>query len=160
MGSFEDTGWLGSLMEAARHLLDNEGRPGPEVKSKRTEADSSEPAADFMADKGHDVCGPHDTIERPHHRGQQTATDRSVITSRLGTRDNVVEIAGSGPKHPEYVTEESRRLSFRDWPMAMPQRPDQLAKAGFFYCGKGPPIISIARPLATLLVCVLSTWCY
>ncbi len=30
-----------------------------------------------------------------------------------------------------------RLLTFRDWPQAMPQKPEELAEAGFFYLGRG-----------------------
>jgi hypothetical protein len=37
---------------------------------------------------------------------------------------------------------EERLLTFVNWPSRIPVRPDQLAKAGFYYVGKKP------RPLA------------
>jgi len=42
-----------------------------------------------------------------------------------------------GPYHPCFVDAETRLLTFRDWPQAMPQRPKDLAEAGFFYFGRG-----------------------
>ena len=42
------------------------------------------------------------------------------------------------PRHPRYVTYDSRLESFIEngWPRSMPQKPEQLAMAGFFYEGK------------------------
>jgi len=40
-----------------------------------------------------------------------------------------------GPRHPKYVTEPARLKSYSLWPPALPQKPDDLAKAGFFYTG-------------------------
>ena len=40
-----------------------------------------------------------------------------------------------GPQHPRLVTLESRLATFRTWPPGLKQRPEQMAKAGFFYEG-------------------------
>lgn len=42
-----------------------------------------------------------------------------------------------GPVHPCYATEAARLRSFQDWPRCMPQKPEDLAEAGFFYTGQG-----------------------
>ena len=42
----------------------------------------------------------------------------------------------SGPRYKDYATEESRRRTFLNWPPSLPQKPDVLAEAGFFYAGK------------------------
>jgi len=47
------------------------------------------------------------------------------------------EICQSRPAHPSMAAEEARRRTFRDWPPAMPQRPEDLVQAGFFYLGRG-----------------------
>uniref|UniRef100_A0A2P2HXT5 E3 ubiquitin-protein ligase XIAP-like n=1 Tax=Hirondellea gigas TaxID=1518452 RepID=A0A2P2HXT5_9CRUS len=41
----------------------------------------------------------------------------------------------SGPKRLEYLTKESRVKSYKNWPRKVKQTPDELAEAGFFYCG-------------------------
>lgn len=43
----------------------------------------------------------------------------------------------NGPKFVKYILETERRLSFKNWPRSMPQKPVQLAEAGFFYEDKG-----------------------
>jgi len=44
-------------------------------------------------------------------------------------------IAHSGPAHKNYVTEQARLSTYSTWPPALPQRPQELAQAGFFYTG-------------------------
>lgn len=41
------------------------------------------------------------------------------------------------PEYPEYAIETARLRSFQEWPRNLKQRPEQLAEAGFFYCGVG-----------------------
>ncbi len=40
-----------------------------------------------------------------------------------------------GPIRPEFASVDSRLLSFKDWPQALPQSPKRLAEAGFVYVG-------------------------
>ncbi|KAM6340613.1 baculoviral IAP repeat-containing protein 7 isoform 2-T2 [Alca torda] len=40
------------------------------------------------------------------------------------------------PEYPEMVTEEMRLSTFRNWPRYTDMRPEQLARAGFFYTGQ------------------------
>ena len=47
--------------------------------------------------------------------------------------NNVITLRG--PKHAQFANEDTRLLTFRDWPQAMPQKPKDLAEAGFFYLG-------------------------
>ena len=47
--------------------------------------------------------------------------------------NNVITLRG--PKHAQFANEDARLLTFRDWPQAMPQKPKDLAEAGFFYLG-------------------------
>ena len=39
------------------------------------------------------------------------------------------------PYHPGYATEQSRLESFREWPVNLAQKPNDLIKAGFYYYG-------------------------
>ncbi|XP_019477770.1 baculoviral IAP repeat-containing protein 7 isoform X3 [Meleagris gallopavo] len=41
------------------------------------------------------------------------------------------------PEYPEMVTEEMRLSTFQNWPQYTEMRPEQLARAGFFYTGQG-----------------------
>ncbi|KFP55310.1 Baculoviral IAP repeat-containing protein 7-B [Cariama cristata] len=41
------------------------------------------------------------------------------------------------PEYPEMVTEEMRLSTFQNWPQYTDMRPEQLARAGFFYTGQG-----------------------
>lgn len=50
-----------------------------------------------------------------------------------------VETLGVTPlnpaRHHDYVNLTSRLNSYKTWPMSLPQRPEQLADAGFYYTG-------------------------
>ncbi|XP_049872548.1 death-associated inhibitor of apoptosis 1 isoform X2 [Pectinophora gossypiella] len=48
-----------------------------------------------------------------------------------------VPVCMPGPVHAKYVSEAARLRSFKDWPRCMPQKPEDLAEAGFFYTGQG-----------------------
>ncbi|QWO71646.1 IAP3 [Orgyia pseudotsugata single capsid nuclopolyhedrovirus] len=39
--------------------------------------------------------------------------------------------------HPHYASEAVRLRTFKDWPRGLKQRPEELAKAGFYYTGRG-----------------------
>ncbi|NXU79340.1 BIR7B protein, partial [Oreotrochilus melanogaster] len=41
------------------------------------------------------------------------------------------------PEYPEMVTEEMRLSTFQNWPRSTDLHPEQLARAGFFYTGRG-----------------------
>ncbi|XP_038022226.1 baculoviral IAP repeat-containing protein 7 isoform X1 [Anas platyrhynchos] len=41
------------------------------------------------------------------------------------------------PAHPEMGTEEMRLSTFQNWPQSSEMRPEQLARAGYFYTGQG-----------------------
>ncbi|KAJ2951083.1 hypothetical protein O0L34_g5463 [Tuta absoluta] len=51
------------------------------------------------------------------------------------TATNAVRMPG--PVHQKYASEAARLRSFKDWPRCMPQKPEDLAEAGFFYTGQG-----------------------
>ncbi|XP_049539589.1 death-associated inhibitor of apoptosis 1-like [Anopheles darlingi] len=44
------------------------------------------------------------------------------------------------PEYPEYALESERKRSLAEWPSAMPQKPQQLSDAGFFYTGRGDQV--------------------
>ncbi|NXK55194.1 BIR7B protein, partial [Chauna torquata] len=44
------------------------------------------------------------------------------------------------PEYPEMVTEEMRLSTFQNWPRYTEMRPEQLARAGFFYTGQGDAV--------------------
>ena len=52
-----------------------------------------------------------------------------------GTRGPSNLIRHRGPKYAQFALEETRLLTFQDWPQAMPQKKEDLAEAGFFYLG-------------------------
>jgi len=46
----------------------------------------------------------------------------------------------NGPAHSNFVTEHARLKSFSFWPPALPQKPQELADAGFFYTGRSDQV--------------------
>jgi hypothetical protein len=50
---------------------------------------------------------------------------------------NLVGLSHRFPKHPSFITYQSRLETFyaNNWPRSMQQKPDALAEAGFFYEG-------------------------
>merc|ERR1719430_2197396 len=75
-----------------------------------------------------DECGRYQT----HGKPSCTSTDRACSRTKeaaLGI------IAYNGPAHKNYVTEQARLNTYSTWPPALPQRPQELAQAGFFYTG-------------------------
>lgn len=56
----------------------------------------------------------------------------NMILNVLTKTDNV---NFEKPYNTNYVTEQSRLESFKQWPIKLTQKPDDLAKAGFYYYG-------------------------
>ncbi|XP_071444018.1 death-associated inhibitor of apoptosis 1-like [Hetaerina americana] len=107
---------------------------------------------------GYDVCGIHEEM-RPFsiHDNETPSTSTSqrclppVVKARhpddreeqglepplekLGVRDM------RAPVHPDYCTEAARLSSYSLWPVAMKQKPNDLAEAGFYYTGNGDQTI-------------------
>lgn len=82
---------------------------------KQTASSNSESQINLTPNSGRDECGfqalPADTPNR--------------------------SVRMPGPVHLQYVSENARLLSFKDWPRSMRQKPEDLAEAGFFYTGQG-----------------------
>lgn len=52
--------------------------------------------------------------------------------------ENKLYKTGDNPcKYPLYKSIQARLDSYKDWPISMNQRPREMAKAGFFYTGRG-----------------------
>jgi hypothetical protein len=63
---------------------------------------------------------------------------KNTETLKRRNRANVDRIGlhqYSGPKRKDYVTLNSRLMSYKNWPERVIQKPEQMAEAGFFYCG-------------------------
>ncbi|KAF4521848.1 hypothetical protein B566_EDAN003722 [Ephemera danica] len=62
----------------------------------------------------------------------------------IGDKEEVLSSAvlyRSSPKHERYRTKEDRVFTFKNWPIALHQTPEDLASAGFFYTGTGDRVI-------------------
>uniref|UniRef100_A0A8V1A3R9 RING-type E3 ubiquitin transferase n=1 Tax=Gallus gallus TaxID=9031 RepID=A0A8V1A3R9_CHICK len=59
------------------------------------------------------------------------------ILSLLQRIDSEETALPNQPEYPEMVTEEMRLSTFQNWPQYTEMRPEQLARAGFFYTGQG-----------------------
>ena len=94
-----------------------------------------------------DECGPRPMsgsearVERfGSHDGTPAGSSASPskfldITSGTAYDPSLGITPHQGPQHPRLVTLESRLATFRTWPPGLKQRPEQMAKAGFFYEG-------------------------
>lgn len=104
----------------------------------------------------YDICGSIDTgslevrensySEGVHAQSLPTlgisftpALQLNSVPQNLQSRANGGASTGGNyfPEYPEYAIETARLRSFDDWPRNLKQRPEQLAEAGFFYCGVG-----------------------
>lgn len=71
-----------------------------------------------------------------------TLCNYSYMVSILPARKNEVNFEDiglpkyTGPKRKDYVTKESRVKTYSKWPERLEQTPEEMAEAGFFYCGK------------------------
>ncbi|XP_046403427.1 death-associated inhibitor of apoptosis 1-like isoform X2 [Ischnura elegans] len=78
-------------------------------------------------------------IMKATHAGEASDEDKEQATEppleKLGVRDLRAAV------HPEYCSEASRLSSYSSWPVAIKQRPNALAEAGFYYTGNGDQTI-------------------
>lgn len=74
------------------------------------------------------------------------SSSSEVSLSSLGFRQYC------GPKRKEYLTYEVRLKSFKHWPEKVTQTPEELAEAGFYYCGR--------KLLNSFFICKLCLICY
>jgi hypothetical protein len=75
--------------------------------------------------QGYDVCGPNVVVRQV----QKNSFPENY--------QNLVGLSHRGPKHPSFITYQSRLETFyaNNWPRSMPQKPEALAEAGFYYEG-------------------------
>ncbi len=88
---------------------------------------------------GEDVCGPfsgpNTHSQSAYHADRHSGPEMGISSSSSSmlSGNNLVEL--EGPRHSRFRAFQTRLNSFRDWPNAMPQKPKDLAEAGFFYLG-------------------------
>ncbi|CAH0730639.1 unnamed protein product, partial [Brenthis ino] len=76
--------------------------------------------------EGRDECGIH---------VQNTSLNSKV--TMLSGEEKEKNIQYLSAEYPFFSSKSRRLLSFEDWPLAMRQKPEDLAEAGFFYTGRG-----------------------
>jgi len=81
---------------------------------------------------GFDTCGKYGIQLRPNSFPESEAPERDLL--KLTTPKDP-------PAHIKYSTLESRLATYEDWPVAMKQKPAELAEAGFYYMGKGDQVV-------------------
>jgi len=90
---------------------------------------------------GHDEAGlrwppPHRASNAGPEKGNGHPNNfMSQMGSVSGKEENIGIIKHTGPLHPNYATLEARLRTFREWPPALKQQPQELAEAGFYYIG-------------------------
>ncbi|XP_067676028.1 baculoviral IAP repeat-containing protein 7-B-like [Haliotis asinina] len=75
---------------------------------------------------------PHCVVHRARAACHQTAPSSHQVAQA-----DSLGIVRNNPKHPQYAVESTRLRTFKDWPSQMKQKPEDLAKAGMYYLGKG-----------------------
>lgn len=107
----------------------------------------------MYSSEGHDETGirfipshqSESLISRSYHRDYHSRPERNIPLRnenlpKQNNGDVPIRInnlvSTHRPRHPQMASLSTRLMSFRDWPQAMPQKPQQLAEAGFFYLGK------------------------
>lgn len=90
-------------------------------------------------DPGHDETG---LRWMPAHRSPNAGPEKGLPNNFMskvgqvsGKEENIGIIKHTGPLHPNYATLEARLRTFREWPPALKQQPQELAEAGFYYIG-------------------------
>merc|ERR1712141_163995 len=95
---------------------------------------------------GEDVCGIHEKNTAIDHvlssQLPEPASMRTYVDSNPFSSDSNV-IPHNPPSNKEYSLEEHRLRTFNDrlWPRGLKQRPEDLAKAGFYYIGIGDQVL-------------------
>lgn len=79
--------------------------------------------------RGQDTCGRYGIQVRPNSVPERS--EQNIDLNKLGITPN------RSPAYPNYATLESRLRTFKEWPLSIKQKPEELAGAGFFYTGKG-----------------------
>lgn len=91
----------------------------------------AENASPNMPQEGRDICGGKYGLEvRPNSCGERE--EPSVSSFNKLNLPNVSKPAA----YPDFTRLEKRLESFKEWPLSIAQRPQELAEAGFFYTGK------------------------
>lgn len=78
---------------------------------------------------GVDVCGPYEIKPNSLAEG---GSDDAVLNGL-----KKLAILTQLPAFPEMAIVDARLKTFKDWPKAMKQKPEEMADAGFFYTGRG-----------------------
>lgn len=78
---------------------------------------------------GTDVCGTPRLMAGSYPECRGAPNKNEISLDEIGLPQY------SGPKRKDYLTTESRLTSFVRWPDGVCQKPNELAEAGFFYCG-------------------------
>ena len=91
-----------------------------------------------MAAKGEDECGPY-----PHKTGQASVFLPQQVCYKTHSDGEAYQhpsniIPHNPPKFSSFSIEDNRLKTFNEksWPVGLTQKPEQLAKAGFYYTGK------------------------
>ncbi|XP_071112883.1 baculoviral IAP repeat-containing protein 7-B-like [Haliotis cracherodii] len=74
------------------------------------------------------------------HLDRSTTADLGVKSTDDTTADSL-GIVKNKPKFPQYGIESTRLGTFRDWPGQIKQTPEDMAKAGLYYLGKGDQVM-------------------
>jgi hypothetical protein len=115
-----------------------------------------------MWEEGDDVLtdhikwSPRCSFIRSHSTTNNVPIDQSLLNESLShlqreeenfeifgitSNNDANEITSKETKFPEFAIEARRIESYKDWPIGIKQKPQELSNAGFFYTGKGDKIL-------------------
>ncbi|XP_023329577.1 uncharacterized protein LOC111702197 isoform X2 [Eurytemora carolleeae] len=82
-----------------------------------------------------DIAGDRIQHDRSSFSFNHTYPEQGFPCAQRQYSESLGIISHTGPLHPSYATPEARLRTFREWPPALKQRPQDLADAGFYYIG-------------------------
>jgi len=98
----------------------------------------------MAAPLGYDVAGNNDMGPPIIREGLPDChfrpADLNIINARSTEPKNLGITPTRGPANQRFITETSRLATFEGWPPSLNQKPEDLAKAGFYYEGRADEV--------------------
>ncbi|MDP0589944.1 MAG: baculoviral IAP repeat-containing protein [Candidatus Endonucleobacter bathymodioli] len=77
------------------------------------------------------------TTENISSRSSPTSMLNNItIGTHCSENSSINQNVCEPPKHADYISNEARRSSYTNWPTSLPQKPKDMAAAGFFYVNR------------------------
>lgn len=99
------------------------------------DANSLTPSTSSSGTGSSSTAAGHDETGIRYVRRPNSVPEKGFPGAQSNLSESLGIISHHGPLHPSYATPEARLRTFRDWPPALKQQPQELADAGFYYIG-------------------------